>query len=165
MKKAISLAVAILSIMGIIMLSGCGKNDSGKLSSVKIYDAEIACHVDMDKVLDAFSDLEYEYSESISCAYNGMDKIYDFSDDGFIIYTYPVEDKDFVLEVAISSEKITQRDGKVYVGMSKDDVIALFGSDYSVEGDTITYSVSEDQSMYFLLSDDVVIEYAISVAQ
>ncbi len=165
MKKAISLALCALSIMGVLLLSSCGSSDSGKLSTVKIYDAEIACHVDMDKVLDAFSDLEYEYSESISCAYNGMDKIYDFSDDGFIIYTYPVGNKDFVLEVAISSEEITQRDGKVYVGMSKDEVIALFGSDYAEEGDTITYTVKDEQTMYFLLSDGVVTEYAISVAE
>ncbi len=164
MKKAV-LSFIVLSLVCAVLMSGCGQKDSGKLSSVKIHNAEIACGVDMDKVLDAFSDLEYEYSESISCAYNGMDKIYDYADEGFIIYTYPVGDKDFVLEVAISSEQITQKDGKVYVGMSKDEVIALFGSDYKEEGETITYTVKDKQTMYFLLSDGIVVEYAISVAE
>ncbi len=165
MKKFLSILLTVCVILASLMFSACGESESGKLRALKINNAEIACHVDMDKVLSAFSDLKYEYSESISCAYNGMDKIYDFAEAGFIIYTYPVEDKDFVLEVAVSSENITQRDGKVKVGMTKDEVIALFGSDYTTEGDTITYNVKDEQNMYFLLDGDSVIEYAISVAE
>lgn len=165
MKKIISFALCVVSLMGVLLLSSCGADKSGKLTSLKIYDAELACHLDMDKVLDAFSDHEYEYFESISCAYNGMDKTYDYVDDGFCITTYPVDNKDFILEIMITSDKITQNDGKVYVGMSKDEVIALFGSDFAQEGDLITYTVKDEQTMSFLISDNKVVEYGISAAE
>ncbi len=165
MKKIISFALCIVSLMGVLLLSSCGADKNGKLMSLKIYDAELACHVDMDKVLDVFSEHEYEYFESISCAYNGMDKTYDFVDDGFCITTYPVDNKDFILEIMITSDKITQKDGKVYVGMSKDEVISLFGSEYVEEGDLITYTVKDEQTMSFLISDNKVVEYGISAAE
>lgn len=163
MKKTLSIALVIVSLLATLCFSSCGKNN--KLQTIKVGDVELACGVEMSKVLDAFSDFEYEYSESISCAYNGLDKIYDYTTEGFCIYTYPVENKDFVLEVIVTSEKIKQADGKVYIGMSKDDVIAIYGDDFTQDGDCMTYVVKDEQTMYFMLFDGIVIEYGISIAQ
>jgi len=163
MKKTLSIALIIVSIISVFCLSSCsGKN---KLQTIKIDNVELACGVEMSKVLDALSDYKYDYSESISCAYNGLDKIYDYTDKGFCIYTYPVEEKDFILEVVVTSEEIKQADGKVYVGMSKDDVIALYGDQFTQDGDCITYVVKDEQTAYFMLYEDKVIEYGISIAQ
>lgn len=164
MKKTLSIALIIVSLVATFCLTSCSSS-SKKLQTVKIGNVELACGVEMSKVLDAFSDYEYEYSESISCAYNGLDKIYDYTDAGFCIYTYPVEDKDFVLEVIVTSEEIKQADGKVYVGMSKDEVVALYGEDFTQDGDCITYVVKDEQTMYFMLYEGKVIEYGISIAQ
>ena len=49
--------------------------------------------------------------------------------------------------------------------MTMDDVVALFGEDYTKEGDIISYIVKDEQTMYFLVEDGAVIEYAISVAE
>jgi len=165
MKKAVCSVLFVLSLVSVLVLSGCGDNGNGMLSSIEIDGNKIECNMDMAEVLEAFSDYEYEYSETISCAYNGLDKIYDFVDNGFIVYTYPDGDKDYVLEVAVSSDKISQQDGKVKVGMSGDDVKALYGEDFAQQGDTMTYAVKDEQTMYFLLEDGVVTEYAISVAE
>lgn len=163
MKKTLSIALVIVSLFAIFCLTSCGR--VSKLQTIKIDNVELACGVEMDKVLDAFSDYEYEYSQSISCAYTGLDKIYDYKDAGFCIYTYPVDEKDFVLEVIVTSDKIKQADGKVYIGMSKEDVVALYGDDFTQDGDCMTYVVKDEQTMYFMLFEDKVVEYGISIAQ
>lgn len=164
MKKSVISIVVLMIVTSVFMLSSCGGKIE-KLSSLNIEGQKIECHMNMKDVLDSFKDFEFEYSESISCAYNGLDKIYDYTDSGFCVYTYPVEGEDFILEVVVSSPEIKQLDGKVYVGMTMDDVVALFGEDYSKEGDIISYTVKDKQTMYFLVEDGAVIEYAISVAE
>lgn len=164
MKKLVLSAVLAISMGIVFMFSGCAGGDS-KLTSIDIDGTSIACHMDMADVLSAFSEYEYEYSESISCAYNGLDKIYDFTDKGFTVYTYPDGDKDYVLEVVVYSEEISQQGGKVKVGMSQQDLESLYGTDYSKDGDALSYEVKDEQSMYFLVVDGEVLEYAISVAE
>lgn len=164
MKKNISILLVIISLFSVLLLSACSDKTS-MLNSLEIDGHKIECRMDMSEVLDMFKDIEYEYSESISCAYNGLDKIYDFSDNGFIVYTYPDGDKDYVLEVTVSSDDIKQQDGKVYVGMSKSELVALYGEDYTEDGDVLTYKVKDEQTMYFLIDSDKVIEYSISVAE
>ncbi len=164
MKKTLSIALIIVSLAAIFCMTSCSGKVK-KLQTIKIDNVELACGVEMSKVLDAFKDYEHEYSQSISCAYNGLDKIYDYKDAGFCIYTYPVEDKDFVLEVIVTSENIKQADGKIYIGMTKDDVIALYGNEFTQDGDCITYAVKDEQTMYFMLFEDKVVEYGISIAQ
>lgn len=164
MKKVVSYSLTCIIIFSLMMFSSCSQN--GKmLSSLDINGTKIECGMDMSEVLDSFKDLKYEYSESISCAYNGLDKIYDFSDNGFIIYTYPDGDKDYVLEVSISSEDIKQQGGKVFVGMTEANLHELFGTDFTKDGDIMTYTVKDKQTMFFLMDGDKVIEYAISVAE
>ena len=164
MKKLFLSAVLALSMCMVFVLSGCSGGDS-KLTSIDIDGTKITCHMDMAEVLSAFSEYEYEYSESISCAYNGLDKIYDYKDKGFTVYTYPDGDKDYVLEVVVYSEEISQEGGKVKVGMSQEDLESLYGTDYSKDGDALSYEVKDEQSMYFLVVDGEVLEYAISVAE
>ena len=164
MKRKIICFLLVFSALCAMLFSSC----SGKkftLNSIEISGNKIECNMDMQDVLKMFADLKYDYSESISCAYNGLDKIYDFADEGFIVYTYPDKDKDYVLEVAVSSEEIKQNNGTIYNGMTKDEIVNLFGDDYTVDGDTITYVTGDNQTMYYLLDGDKVIEYAISIAQ
>ncbi len=164
MKKIIVCFLLVVSILCVMSFSSCTTQKT-TLDSVEIMGNKIECNMDMQDVLKMFPQLKYEYSESISCAYNGLDKIYDFTDAGFIVYTYPVEDKDYVLEVTVSSEEIKQNNDTVYNGMTKQQLIDLFGEEFTVDGDTITYVVNDKQTMYYLLDADKVIEYAISVAE
>ena len=164
MKKSILTTLVFVILLSVLMFSSCS-NKTSMLSSLEIKGNKIECRMDMSEVLSMFKDLEFEYSDSISCAYNGLDKIYDFSDSGFVIYTYPDGDKDYVLEVTVSSEEIKQQDGKVFVGMSKDELVALYGEEYTEDGDVLTYNVKDEQTMYFLIDGDKVIEYSISVAE
>ena len=172
MKKLLSVVLVISSVFLMILAVSCSseelKEDNGDkngLSSIVIDGKSIECGMDMKEVLENFKDLEFEYSESISCAYNGLDKIYDFTDAGFVVYTYPDGDKDYVLEVTVSSNEIKQLNNKVYVDMTRDELVGLFGDKYTAEGDIITYTVEDKQTMYFLIEDNKVMEYAISIAE
>ena len=164
MKKRFLYFLLIFSILCVMSFSSCTTKKT-TLQAIEISGNKIECNMDMQEVLKMFPDLKYEYFESISCEYNGLDKIYDFTDAGFIVYTYPSEGKDYVLEVTVSSEDIKQNNNTVYNGMTKQQLIDLFGEEYTVEGDTITYVVADKQTMYYLLDGDKVIEYAISVAE
>ena len=164
MKKSISSALIFVILLSVMLLSSCSDKTS-MLSSLEINGNKIECRMDMSNVLDMFKNLKYEYSDSISCAYNGLDKIYDFSDSGFVVYTYPDGDKDYVLEVTVSSEEIKQQGGKVFVGMTKDELVALYGEEYTEDGDVLTYKVKDEQTMYFLIDGNKVVEYSISVAE
>lgn len=164
MKKVISLFLVVFAVAIVCFSSGCSGKKFG-LRELEINGKTVKCDMNMSDVLSNFSELEYEYSESISCAYNGMDKIYDFSDNGFIISTYPDGDKDYVLEISVTSKDIKQNDGKVYVGMSKEDLINGFGSGYVEDGDIVTYSITDKQTMFFIFTDGVLEEYGISVAE
>ena len=158
------LSMFVLLAVCVVMVASCS-NEPATLNAIEINGKKIECGMDMQTVLELLSDKEYEYTESISCAYNGLDKVYDYVDDGFIIYTYPDGEKDYVLEVAVSSESIKQLKDAVYNGMTKQELIDLFGEDYTMEGDTLNYAVTEKQTMYYLLDGDTVIEYAISIAE
>lgn len=162
MKKLSLICVLIATILSVFCLSSCGEKSN---NSLEINGKEIACHMNMQKVLSSFSDIEYDYSESISCAYNGLDKTYDFADAGFTVYTYPDGDEDFVLEVVVYSENIKQQDGKVFVGMSKDKLVKIYGDKYVTEGDNLVYDMGDGQTKSFLFDGEAVIEYAISAAQ
>ena len=164
MKKLIQSVIFLILTVVIFAFSSCAQGVK-KLSFVEVNGQKISCRMDMAEVLDAFKDEDYEYSESISCAYNGLDKIYDFTNLGFVVYTYPDGDKDFVLEVSVYSDEISQQGDKVKVSMSLEDLEALYGKDYTKEGDALTYTVKDEQTMSFLVVDGKVEEYTISVAE
>lgn len=161
MKKLASILLLITTVLSVFCFSSCGEQKN----SITVNGKKIECHMNMKDVLSNYSDLEYDYSDSISCAYNGLDKTYDFADAGFTVYTYPDGDEDFVLEVVVYSENIKQQNDSVYVGMTKDELVKIYGSEYETEGDNLVYSLGEEQTMSFLFDGDKVIEYALSAAQ
>lgn len=164
MNKKFLGSVLCVCLLTAVVFTGCGaKND--RPESLNICDNKIECGMDMQDILKSFEGHKFEYSESISCAYSGMDKIYDYTDDGFMISTYPEGEKDYVLEVAVYSDKISQLDGKVKVGESKENIVELFGEHFENDGDIINYKVNDKQSMYFLITDGKVVEYGISIAE
>ena len=66
----------------------------------------------------------YEYHESTSCAFVGLDKVYTYAD--IEIYTYPKGDEDFVLSVALRSDAVATDKG-ITIGSSGDEVIDAYG--------------------------------------
>lgn len=103
------------------------------------------------------------FSEAASCYYDGMDKVYTY--EGFEIKTYPVNDKDYVQDICMSSE-IFSTDKGISIGSTLEEVVAAYGEDYELIGKMYKYYFTEDTYMYFFIMNDAVkyFGYAIEAA-
>ena len=100
-----------------------------------------------------------KYTESASCAFEGLDKSYYYG--SFYLETYPQGDKDFVSGWWFADDSVTTPEG-IYIGSSKADVEKAYGTD-GYNG-TNAYTVNKDAGMLtVILENDVVssIQYSI----
>lgn len=67
---------------------------------------------------------KYSYFESASCAFNGLDKQYDYG--SFVLTTYPIDEVDYVNSIEIKDDLVKTTEG-VAIGASEDDVKAAYG--------------------------------------
>ncbi len=107
-------------------------------------------------VLEALGDYE-NYSETTSCAFKGLDKIYSYG--GFDLYTYPQGDQDFVNSVYIVDDSVSTPEG-IRIGSSQEEMLAAYGEDYEEEYGVYTYT-KDKSTLSFIVTDGVVesIEY------
>lgn len=85
---------------------------------------------------------DYEYSEMVSCVYDGKDKTYAY--DGISVSTVPVDGKDIIEVITLTSaEYSTLRGAKV--GDTLDAVKAVYGDKWFDDG-YLTYSLSADET-------------------
>ena len=98
------------------------------------------CGDDVTAILEKLGD-DYEYSEAMSCAYDGMDKI--FSYDDYDIYTYPDGDIDRVSEITIYSKEDSTTKG-LKVGDSLDRAKELYGQNPAIRGLMHVYEIPTD---------------------
>lgn len=101
---------------------------------VVINGGELTFDMTMDSVFELLG-TEYEYSEAISCAYDGMDKTFAYSD--IEIYSWPDGEIDRVSEFLIFSDVCTTARG-ITVGSTLEDVIAAYGQGTEV-GSMVEY--------------------------
>ncbi|MCL2321342.1 MAG: hypothetical protein FWC47_04460 [Oscillospiraceae bacterium] len=166
MKKNL-LKIAIIIIIIIlntdILINGIEKKvTSGDL--VLIING-LNVHVDDDakEVLTSLGN-DYTFEEAISCAYKGMDK--SFSYDGIEISTLPIDDRDKICEVYVTSDKYETLRG-IKVGLKKSDIEETYGKDYTFEDSVLTYWIDEkgdpkSPKLYFVLDENNIIT-AISI--
>lgn len=66
------------------------------------------------------------YTESASCAFDGLDKTYDYG--SFCLTTYPLDGKDYVYLIWLVDDSVSTEDG-IRLGDSQAEVEALCGGD------------------------------------
>ena len=115
----------------------------------------ISIDQDMADVLAALGEAQ-SYFEAASCAFDGLDKTYTYP--GFVITTRPEETGDFVNSILLTDDSVTTAEG-IYIGSTKDDVIAAYGESSGTEG-VMNYTRG-NTTLNIILKDDVVasIEY------
>ena len=155
MKKVIGALLALL----LLCLTGCGGNtentavDEKNGFSYTVGNVEIVPGTDFSSALTALGE-PVSYTEAASCYYDGMDKVYTY--DGFEIRTYPVGEKDYVLDLCISSADY-KAEGNVGVGSALSDVLAVYGEGYILSGSSMyQYYETEDAYTYFFILNDSV---------
>jgi predicted small secreted protein len=170
MKRRVAFFAAVLLMFTV--LTGCnskervqGNDDSsGAAAAGSFSAADIAldingktyrCGDDVAPLLKELGD-GYEYSEAISCAYDGLDKTYTY--DNVDVYTYPDGDIDRVSEItAYGTDASTPKGLKV--GDTVERMEELYGAGYSEEGITRIYEIPPKQenaqgaSLYVTLDD------------
>lgn len=86
---------------------------------------EIALHAPAEPIIAALGEPK-SYSESTSCAFEGLDKSYGYG--SFYLETYPKGDKDFVYGWWFVDDMVETEEG-ICIGTSQADVEKAYGSE------------------------------------
>ena len=114
---------------------------------------ELKVNMDFSEVSDSLGE-PVSYFEAESCAFQGLDKVYTYSD--FVVRTYPDGDLDRISSIELKDDIVTTSEG-AYIGMTGDEVKGLY-SGYTVEGDADSSMtvVDGDTKLSFIFKDGTV---------
>lgn len=98
------------------------------------------------------------YFEAASCAFDGLDKTYTYSD--IEIITYPDGDVDYISSIRLLSSAAATPEG-ITIGSTRQEVEAAYGEDYEAFGEQYTYE-DGDAQLFIIFQDGAVVsvEYA-----
>lgn len=131
---------------------GESTGDSVKKGYVFQYqDVKVSVDENMKPILEKLGE-PVSYFEAASCAFEGLDKIYTYND--FEIDTYPQGEEDYVSAIILKNDVITTAEG-IYIGCSKNDVTAAYGTDYREEGSMFVYE-KDGMKLCFLFDNEIV---------
>lgn len=121
---------------------------------------EIALHANAAPIIEALGEPK-SYTESASCAFEGLDKTYYYG--SFYVDTYPVGEEDFVFGVWFADDSVATQEG-VYIGASKAEVEAAYGEE-NFNGSNAYIVTKGDCTLTIILEDDVVtsVQYSVVV--
>lgn len=181
-QKNRSIGLILLAGLFVVLLTGCGSNEqttgndasaslNAELGSFSESDIELniegkqyRCGEDASVLLSQLGD-GYNYSEAISCAYDGLDKTYGY--ENFDIYTYPDGDIDRVSEITVYSGDVSTPKG-LKIGDTVERMEELYGTGYTEEGITLIYEIppkqerAEGASLYVTAEDGKIMSIAIT---
>lgn len=119
---------------------------------------KIQLHANMAPILAALGEPK-SYTESASCAFEGLDKTYYYG--SFYIDTYPMGEKDYVYDFWFADDSVATAEG-IYIGSTQAKVEAAYGAE-NYNGSN-AYIVREgDGQLTVILEEGVVtsIQYSI----
>ncbi len=126
--------------------------DSAQKGYLFLYkDVTVSVDANMKPILEKLGE-PVSYFEAASCAFEGLDKIYTYSD--FEIDTYPQGEEDFVSAIILKNDVVTTAEG-IYIGCSRDEVTAAYGTDYSEKGSMVVYE-KDGMKLCFLFDNETV---------
>ncbi|MCD7745325.1 MAG: hypothetical protein LUI13_08620 [Lachnospiraceae bacterium] len=102
-------------------------------------------------ILEALGD-DYDYFESESCAFDGLDKVYTYSH--FKLNTYPSDDIDYVLSIVFRDDTIETDEG-ITIGSSKDDVLEAYGDPDEEKTASLVYEKGNTSITFGITGDSV----------
>ena len=118
---------------------------------ITINDVEIHMGVPVLPIIEKLGE-PLNYFEAPSCAFEGVDKSWFYN--SFEIHAYPVDEEDFILSVLLIDD-VYGTDKYIYIGMSYDDMVAAYGSDYEHNQEQYMYRLG-GTSLSFIVSYDYI---------
>lgn len=102
-----------------------------------------------------------KYTESTSCAFDGLDKTYYYG--SFYMDTYPMNGADYVYGWWFADDSVTTEDG-IYIGAAQAAVEAAYGAD-CYNGSNAYIVTGEEGTLTVILEDGIVtsIQYSAAV--
>lgn len=154
MKK---ICILLLAVSMLLSLCACGESEAQpqpseapvvKAAYEKLYfmsgDVKFGIFDDADSVISALGEPQGTF-EADSCAYQGKDYFYYY--DGFELTVNDVDGKMLITGIRVSDDTVKTPQG-LYIGMPRDDALALVGSEYEQSGDV--YRISESSTVLLL---------------
>lgn len=171
MKKIIVLLIAAFIILPV--LSGCGESKDTSSSQANssestvssagensaaadIYyfkqkDVEIRMAAPAASILSALGD-PLDFFEQPSCAFQGMDKFYNYS--SYEISTYQIDGVDYIYTVNFLDDGVSTPEG-ICIGSAFNKVTEAYGNDYKEQNGFYTYT-SGKTDLQIVVKDNVV---------
>ncbi len=128
-----------------------GTETAGKGYVFQYKDVMVAVDGNMKPILEKLGEPN-SYFEAPSCAFEGLDKIYTYSD--FEIDTYPQGEEDFVSAIILKNDGVMTAEG-IYIGCDREEVTAAYGDDYTETGSMLVY-VKDGVKLCFLCDNGTV---------
>ncbi|MDF2539732.1 MAG: hypothetical protein K0S76_2753 [Herbinix sp.] len=116
-----------------------------------INDVTVPMNVKADSILEALGE-PLESFEAPSCAFQGMDKIYNYG--SYEVNTYPNEGTDIISAVDLKDDTVATEEG-IYIGSTLAEVIEAYGEAESSENGLYTYTLG-DSKLTLIIKNDVV---------
>ena len=118
----------------------------------------IALHAPAEAIVAALGEPK-KYSESTSCAFEGLDKSYGYG--SFYLETYPLGDKDYVYGWYFVDDMVENAEG-ICIGSTKADVEAAYGAE-NYNGTNAFEMTKGSGKLTVILENDVVtsVQYVI----
>ncbi|MBP3304437.1 MAG: hypothetical protein J6L24_00565 [Oscillospiraceae bacterium] len=171
MKKLLILALAACLVFS---MAACGTNTPNETAGstaagasepavneafVFTYNGtKIQLHANMAPILAALGEPK-RYTESASCAFEGLDKTYYYG--SFYIDTYPMGDQDYVFDFWFADDSVATAEG-ICIGSAKAQVEAAYGAD-KYNGSNAYIVTEGDGRLTVILEEGVVTSIQYSV--
>ena len=135
MKRFICLLLLTAALLGCV---ACNTNPSDGAPKYVFNVGSITVKIndEAEAVIGALGEA-LDYSESPSCAFEGLDKVYIYA--GFRIQTYPLNGKDYVYSVELTDDSVKTPEG-IAIGSSADAVLKAYGEAGKQTDTSILYS-------------------------
>lgn len=146
MKKIICV---LLTLFALLCTTACSEPiTDAKTYTFRSGSVSVAIDSEAAGILAALGEWN-NYSESPSCAFNGLDKIYAYA--GFRIQTYPLNGKDYIYSVELTDDSVTTSEG-IAVGSTVEQVKTAYGTPTDETATLLLYK-GEGVNLQFILRD------------
>ena len=167
MKKLIAILLTLTLMLGLAACTTTPDTPDQPQSKDPVQDSysftyngkKVALHAPMSEVIAALGK-EKSYSESASCAFEGLDKTYGYG--SFYIQTYPIGDKDYVYSFWFVDDMVETDEG-ICIGSKLADVQAAYGTE-GYNGSNAYQLTKGSGTLTIILENDAVssIQYVIT---
>lgn len=138
----------LMIFLAILCLTGCTPPESASEQANFTFTyngVEISPHTGAGPVIAALGEPR-SYTEETSCAFDGVEKTYDYG--SFYLSTYPMNGEDYVYTVWFADDTVATDEG-IRIGSPQSQVEDVYGKE-SFNG-TNSYAVRKEQSKLVIL--------------